>query len=261
MTDASKYVSKSDFHHGKQFVKINKHIDTCLTLLERLILYNNECRNIVAEKLNIPDHIKDYRLDQFGYYENTLRSVYYSCFSLKYIYDISTFMNFKRIENTIGETLDNQIRYITFTSIVKMSSIFEFTRKVYEKNITRKNYFDNLIKKYSDKGVSLKLLSDFRNTIHSNGIWNPDNKKDTLQYYLREGIQIIMPGEHFKYDNWQIYRIFKDCLELNKIMALDNEALRVRETRLEINGQKLYALKTDITEREMDNIFNKNNKK
>jgi len=249
------YISKSDFHEGKQFAKINQHIDTCLKLIENLILLNNQCRIEVVEKLKVDNHIIDYRIDQFGYYDNTLKSIYYSCYSLKSIYEVSTYMNFKKIDNTIGNTLNNQRSYITFNAIVKLSSIFEYTRKVYEKNITKGPYFEKLKNRYSNKVDSLDLLNSFRNTIHSNGKWKPKNKKDNLEYDLREGLQVIKPGETFTYDHWKLYRIVKDCLVLSKLMALDNEALRLRETRLEVNGQKLSVLKTDLTPDDWDNIF------
>lgn len=256
MTNKKTFISKTDFHNGHQFAKINKHIDTCLTLVERLIKLNAKCRAEVADNLKIENYIIDYRADQFGYYDNTLKSIYYSCHSLKYVYDTSTFMNFREIDNTIGDTLDNQRAYITFTAIVKLSSMFEYTRKVYEKNISGSPYFDKLREKYSDKVDSLELLNNFRNTIHSNGKWKPKNNTDNLTYNLREGEQVIKPGETFKYDHWKIYRIIKDCLELNMLMALDNEAERLRQTRLEINGQKLAVLKTDMTTEDWDKIFN-----
>jgi hypothetical protein len=262
MRNEKRYISETDFHNGKQFAKINQHIDTCLTLLEKLISYNTECRIKTLEKLQVENYIIDYRIDQFGYYENTLKSIYYSCYSLKHIYDISTFMNFRKIDNTIGDRLNNQRAYITFTAIVKLSSMFEYTRKVYEKNIEKEkggSYFDKLRTKYPDKVDSLKLLNNFRNTIHSNGKWKPKNKTDKLTYKLREGEQEINPGDTFKYDHWKIYRIIKDCLELNMLMALDNEAERLRQTRLEINGQKLAVLKTDLTAEDWDKIFNESN--
>ena len=258
MTQNKTYISSSDFHTGKQFTKINKHIDICLTLIGRLFKFNEKCRNEVIENLQIKNYIIDYRADQFNYYDNTLKSIYYSCFSLKYVYDISTFMNFKKIDNTIGFTLDNQRAYITFTAIVKLSSMFEYTRKIYEKNISGKHYFDKLREKYFDKIDSLELLNNFRNTIHSNGKWEPKSNVDNLIYSLREGEQVIKPGDTFKYDHWKIYRIIKDCLELNKLMALDNEAERLRQTRIEINGQKLSVLKTDMTNEDWNKIFNKN---
>jgi hypothetical protein len=38
-------------------------------------------------------------------------------------------------------------------------------------------------------------------------------------------------------------------------MALDNKAIKIRETRLEINGQKLSVLKTDLTPDDWDKII------
>ncbi len=257
MSNRIKYITKKGFLNGKEFAKINRHIDTCLSLLERLISFNHDCRKQVADELIIDEYIIDYRSDQFLYYENALKSIYYSCYSLKYVYDISTFMNFKAIENTIDDILEIQRRDITFTSIVKLSSIFEYTRKVYEKKIIGKNYFEKLKSKYSDKVHSLELLSNFRNTIHSNGKWDTENKKGDLRYMLRVGEQIIKSGVTFKYDHWKLYRIVKDCLELSKLMALDNEAEKTRATRLEINGQKLTVVKTEMTSNDWDNIFNK----
>jgi len=249
------YISKSDFHEGRQYAKINQHIDTCLKLIENLILLNTQYRIEVENKLQVDNYIIDYRVDQFGYYHNTLKSIYYSCYSLKNIYEVSTYMNFRKIDNTIGDTLNNQRSYTTFNAIVKLSSIFEYTRKVYEKNITKGPYFKKLKEKYSDKVDSLDLLNSFRNTIHSNGKWSPRNEKDKLEYHLREGKQIIKPGDTFKYDHWKLYMMIKDCLELSKSMALENEAIRLRDTRLVVNGQKVAVLKTDLTQDDWDNIF------
>lgn len=261
MSNEKKYISKIDFHNSDEFTKINRHIHTCLTLLEKLISLNNEYRVKTREKLNISNDIIDYRVDQFNYYENTLISIYYSCYSLKNIYEVSTFMNSRKIDNTIGHTLNNQRAYITFTAIVKMSSMFEYTRKVYEKKITGNSYLDQLRNKYSDKADSLILLNNFRNTIHSNGKWKPKkNNTDNLTYKLREGEQVIKPGQIFQYDHWKLYLIIKDCLELSMLMALDNEADQLRKTRYKINGKEISVLKTGLTTEEWNKIFNNDKK-
>lgn len=41
-------------------------------------------------------------------------------------------------------------------------------------------------------------------------------------------------------------------------MALDNEAIGLRQTRLEINGQKLAVLKTELTPDDWNKIFKEN---
>ena len=256
-----KYISKDNFHKSSHFLKINKHIDTCLQLIERLIYQNKQCRTEVENALQIENHIIDYRVDQFGYYDNTLKSVYYSCYSLKSIYEISTYMNHREIDNTIGDTLNNQRSYITFNAIVKLSSIFEYTAKVYEQTIIGGPYFKKLKEKYSDKVDSLTLLRAFRNTIHSNGKWKPDNKKDNLVYSLREGKQTIKYGETFTYDHWLLYKLIKDCLELSKLMALDNKALPIRPMRISINGKQLGIMKTGLSLDDWDRIIEKSNKK
>lgn len=248
MSHEEKNISRQDFHTGKSFVKINRHIDTCLSLIERLIIYNHECRSSVSGKLRITSYPIDYRSDQFAYYENSLKSIYYSCYSLKYVYDISVLMNMQNVGSTIGLTLENQRRDITFTSVVKLSSIFEYTRKVYEKNISGSRYFEKLKTKYAAKVDSLELLNNFRNTIHSNGKWDIENKKGNLTYSLRAGEQVIKSGEIFKYDHWKLYRIIKDCLELSKLMALDNELLN--------NEQNLVSVKTDLSPEFLDKLFN-----
>ena len=258
MTQNKTYISSFDFHNQKQFAKINKHIDICLTLIEKLIKFNTECRDEVTEKLQIENYIIDYRIDQFGYYDNTLKSIYYSCHSLKFIYDTSTFMNFKGIENTIGDTLENQRTYITFNAIVKLSSMFEYTAKIYNEKIPKGKYIIKLKEKYSEKADSLILLKKFRNTIHSNGKWHPESTldlKEGLKYKLRTGEIIIKEGEPFLYDHWKIYRIIKDCIELNKLMALDNVAKILRQTKLNVNGQKLAVLKTSMTTDDLNRIF------
>ena len=164
-------------------------------------------------------------------------------------------MNLKNIENTIGDTLENQKAYVTFTGIVKLSSIFEYTRKIYEENIASGSYFSNMKNKYSEKAESLELLNSFRNTIHTNGDWHPKNKKDNLVYKLRSGEKIIKPGQPFEYDHWKLYRIVKDCIELNKLMALDNQPKKIRQTKLEINGQRLSVMKTDLSLEDWDKIL------
>lgn len=110
MSENKKYISKSEFHASKTFLKVNRHIDTCLSLLEKLISYNKACRTETEQELQIEDYIVDYRTLQFGYYENTLRSIYYSCYTLKNIYEVSSAMNHKKIENTIFNTLDEKYR-------------------------------------------------------------------------------------------------------------------------------------------------------
>jgi len=255
MGNEKKYISKTDFHNGRQFAKINKHIDTCLFLLEKLISYNTQCRLEVTERFKIENYIIDYRTEQFGYYDNTLKSIYYSCYSLKHVFDISTYMNLNGIENTIGETLENQRKYITFNAIVKLCSIFEYTRGVFEKEIPTKKYLDNMKKKYGAKADSLLLLRDFRNTVHSNGKWDIEKKNGDLRYFLREGEQVLKSGDVFKYDYWKLYIMIKDCLELSKLMALDNEATKVRQTKIKVNGQNVVSVKTEMTLKDWDNLF------
>lgn len=246
MNNKIKYISKNSFHSGKQFSKINRHIETCLRLLERLIAFNNKCKTETSKKLKIEDYVIDYRTEQFTHYEKLLHNIYYSCFSLKHIYDISTFMNFRKIDNDIMGTLNNQEKHIAFTAIIKLSSIFEYTRKIYDEKTPTDKYFEHLKTKYSDKAESLELLKNFRNTIHSNGIWHPYSKtKKNLVYNLRQGQQIIKTGESIKYDYWKIYRIIKDCLELNMLMALDIDAARIRNTRFVINGERIAIVKVE----------------
>ncbi|NBG67358.1 hypothetical protein [Acidiluteibacter ferrifornacis] len=246
MEDSNIYIRKEDFHESRKFIKINRDIDVCLVLIEKLLSFNRVIWKDVTNALKIPSHIIDYRVEQFGYFENTLQSIFYNCYSLKNFYDVSTYMNYKGINNTLGHTFNNQRRYITFNAIVKMSSIFEFTRKEYERTIKGKNYFEKMALKHSDLARSVELLNHFRNTIHSNGIWDKEGKKKPLEYNLREGKQIIKSGEPFKYDHWQLYRIIKDSIELHKVLALNNEAMRLRKSRLSVNGQQLSILKTDL---------------
>lgn len=258
MNHEKKYISHTDFHNGDQFIKINKQIDSCLTLIKKLILFNDKCKTEVANIKNVDSYIIDYRINQFGYYDNTLKSIYYSCYSLKYVFDISTYMNLNDIGNTIGETLENQRKYITFNAIVKLYSIFEYTRGVFEKEIPTTKYFDNLKKKYGAKADSLLLLRDFRHTVHSNGKWDMEKKKGDLRYFLREGEQVLKSGDVFKYDHWKLYTMIKDCLELSKLMALDNEATKVRQTKIKVNGQNVVSVKTEMTLKDWDNLFDQN---
>lgn len=265
MTITPKFISRKDFHDGEHFKKLNKHIDICLELIRHLLAYNAKCKSEVASKLQIDSYIIDYRADQFGYYENVLKGIYFSCHSLKYSYDISTSMNHSSIENGIIETLDNQRKYITFNAIVRLSSIFEYTRGVYERNVKPnkkgkgKSYFELLKERYSDKVDSMELLNDFRNTIHSNGKWNPRKGKGDLVYQLREGQQVIKTGEMFTYDHWKLYSIVKDCLELNKLMALDNETERLRVAKFEIKGKKIGILQTKMTLKDWDDLAKRSN--
>ena len=252
MENSKKYVRKEDFHKSAIFLKINRDINTCLKLIEKLISVNKTIWKEVTEELKIPNHIIDYRIEQFGYYENTLKGIFYSCYSLKYFFEISTRMNFGSIHNTLGQTLDNQRRYITFNAIVKLSSIFEFARREYERTVEGKNYYDKMAKKYSDLARSTELLNNFRNTIHSNGIWG---RKSPLEYDLREGRQVIQSGEPIKYDHWKLYRMVKESLELHKILALENKALNLRKLKLSVNGQQLAMLETDLNPKDLDKIF------
>lgn len=253
MSDNKKYISRQDFHNGKEFASISGDIDFCLTLIKRLISFNSECRAIVVAKLKDETHLIDYRFCQFGYYENILKGIYYECYSLKHIYEISTFMNYKEIENTIGDTLENQRRFITFNAIIRLFSIFEFGRKEFEGEGKVENYLKKIEAKHPSLCKSLILLFDFRNTIHHNGIYKKD--KD-LVYYIRGGKQIIKKGEVFKYDELLLYKIIKDCLELHKLLALTKEALSIRKTFHKINGQHLVAVKTNLSSECLGKLFN-----
>jgi hypothetical protein len=37
------YIRKEEFHKSKDFLKINRHIDTSLHLIQRLIEFNRKC--------------------------------------------------------------------------------------------------------------------------------------------------------------------------------------------------------------------------
>ena len=233
-----KYVRKTDFHNSSYFKKINNHIDACLLLIERLIKLNKDSLKIVAETLKVPDYIIDFRIEQFRYYHEALAGIYYGCYSLKNVYETSTIMNFKGIDTTIGIALITQERYISFMGIVNMSSIFEFTRNNYEKNIKGKPYYEKMKGKYRGLGESQELLNNFRNTIHSNGIWE---REKPLTYSIRAGRIEIKNGEVIVYDYWKLYRIVKDCIELSKLMALDNKANLIRDTRLSQGKEKIVV--------------------
>lgn len=249
MERTKNYIRRDDFHNGKLFTKVNKDIDTCLALISRLISQNDECLKMVVDKLKVPDYIIDYRIAQFDFYRNALISVYYSCYSLKHVYDISTYMNFKGIDNTIMETLDNQRRFNTFNAIIRLQGMFEFSRREFEETLDKKNYFQNMKEKYPEYSKSLELLNNFRNTVHNNGKWNKDND---LVYELRAGTQTIKKGRAFVYDHWKLYRIVKDCLDLHKLLALDNVEVKVRETHWQINGERIATVKTEMTLEDWD---------
>lgn len=250
MEQEKKYIKKADFFSNKKIVKINQHIDTCLKLIEKLIFYNEKCKNEVAEKLNVEDYIIDFRVEQFDYFHITLTSIYYECFSLKHAYDISALMNVKKLtDRSILEMLDQQRRHVTFNIIVRMFSVFEFCRNDYEKKIITmaqdtKGYVEKIRKLYkSEGGESYHLLRSFRNTIHNNAIWT---ESAPLEYELREGKQLIKKGEFFKYDHWKLYRIFMDCIDLHIALALLNDPKEVRETRWKTKDGKIMALKVDF---------------
>jgi hypothetical protein len=184
MEKKKNYVRKVDFHASKEFQKIDKHINTSLDLIKRLAKYNDVCLKEVQAQLQVEDYIIDYRVDQFKHFKETLSGIFYSCFSLKYVYEISAIMRLYHLETTIGLALNSQIRTITFNCIVQLVGTFEFTRKKFEKEIKGKNYYNSLKEKYPKLGESLELLINFRNTIHSNGIWE---KKTPLEYNLQRG--------------------------------------------------------------------------
>lgn len=249
------YISKTYFQNSSYYTKINKHIDTCLCLLERLISYNSKCKDEVAQKLNVENYIVDYRIDQFNLYENILRSIYYSCYSLKNIFDISTFMRYRGLENTFGDTLNNQVSYITFNAIVRLSSIFEHSRKEYDESIPSGNYFRNMKSVYGEKVYYLELLGEFRNTIHRNAKWFPKKKGNTLKYNLRSGEQVLKQGDLFVYDHWFLYIMIKNCIELNKSMALENNAKKIRGSNLKLSGKEIAFFQTNLNSEIITEMF------
>jgi len=244
------YVRKTDFHESKEFLKINRHIDTSLRLIERLVKYNDECLKEVQEQLQVENYIIDYRIDQFKHFKETLSAIFYSCFSLKYVYDISASMRLFQLDTTIGLTLRSQTRTITFNCIIQMIGIFEFTRKRFEQEIKGKKYYSALKEKYPKLGESLELLTNFRNTIHSNGIWE---KKTLLEYNLQTGPIAIKEGEPILVEIWLLYRLIWDCIKLSKLMALNNKPAFYRETRLINGGDKVVVFQLD--KNAVDQIF------
>ncbi len=249
------YIRKVDFHKSKEFIKINGHINTCLRLIERLVKYNDECLRETKEQLQVDEYIIDYRIDQFKHFKETLSAVFYNCFSLKYVYEISTSMRFFQLDTTIGLALRTQMRTITLNFIVQIVGTFEFTRKKYEQEIKGKNYYNALKEKYPKLGESLELLINFRNTIHSNGIWN---NKNPLEYKLQKGTITIKDSEPIIVEMWLLYRLIWDCIKLSKLMALDNKPAFYRETHLTSGGEKVVVFQLD--KNFVDKIFNSTNK-
>jgi len=243
------YISRTDYNMLPEVIKNNKHIDFCLKLIKKLIDYNSECKAIVGNKHDVPNYIIDYRIVQFDLYENILKCIYYNCFSLKYVYDISTYMGFKEIKNTtIGNILEQQRKHVTFSSIVMIAGIFEDSRKEFEQKKETKNYFKDMEKKYPVQTKLFQLLNDFRNTVHSNGKTSKE-----LSYKTRSGTLTIKKGEVFQYDHWLLYRIIRDSIELHKLLALDNEAAMIR--RANIAGVKNAAvLRTSVTMEDWDRL-------
>lgn len=244
MDQLNKFFTPEEFHKSEPFQKLNKHIDTCASLLKKIISFNKKCQEEAQSLLQIDKHIIDYRTNQFNFYHNTLDSVLYSCLSLKYVFEINNLKS--DLFDSLNHTIENQRSYITFNAIVKFYSILEYTRKVFDKKTTPKDYFGNLQRKYPDLAESLILLKHFRHTIHSNGKWEPKQNGKNLTYNLREGKQIIKPGEVFIYDHWLLYRLFKDCIKLSLLIALDNEPNKVRSTTFQIDGVKPAVLITNI---------------
>lgn len=245
------YIRKEDFHKSKDFLKINRHIDTSLRLIQRLIDFNRQCLKEVDSALQVDKYIIDFRVDQFNHYHETLSALYYNCYSLKYVYDISSMMNFRKLDTTIGIALNSQTSYITFTGIVKMAGIFEFTRKKFEQEIKGGKYYSKVSEKYPKLGDSLQLLMDLRNTIHSNGHWG---KKLPLEYKLQSGQTSIKEGEKIIVEIWFLYKLIHDCIELGKLMALDNKPVFFRETHLMSGGDRVVVLQLD--KESVEEIFN-----
>ncbi len=251
------YISKVDFESSKEYQKLLDHIETCLKLIKKLIQFNERCKIEVTETLKVPGYIIDFRIVQFEFYRDILMSVYHECWSLKSIYDISTRMNERELENSIYESLYRQINYIVLSGIVQLSGSFEYARNEYEQNLNgQSNYFEKLKEKYSPYGDSLDLLRHFRNTIHSAGQWKGRKDSDELSYKLRSGQVILKHGETIKFDFWKLYRIVMDCIELNRVMALDNEAAFIRKGTFTVNGQQAIAIKLDWTPEQWDNFEN-----
>lgn len=249
-----KYIKEEEFYKSKGWIKINKDIDTSLHLIQKLVDYNRQCLKEVNTALQVDNYIIDFRVDQFTHFHETLSALYYSCYSLKYVFSISSIMNIKKLDTTINKTLNSQIIYITLNGIVKMDGIFEFTRKKFEQEIKRKNYYSKIITKYPKLGNSLQMLRDIRNSIHSNGHWENPNP---LEYKLQSGKVIIKKGEEILVEIWFLYRLIHDCIELGKLMALDNKPVFFRETRLVTGGEKVVVLQLD--KESFDQILNSQN--
>ncbi|MDE3182380.1 MAG: hypothetical protein KGM16_03080 [Bacteroidota bacterium] len=250
MKKQTTYIRKVDFHASKDFLKIDRHINTSLRLIERLAKLNDECLKEVQEQLQVENYIIDYRIEQFKHIKETLSGICYSCYSLKYVYEISASMRLFRLDSTIGAALNNQMRNITFNSIIQMVATFEFTRKKFEHEIKAQKYLDAVKKKYPKVGESLQLLTNFRNTIHANGIWL---KKESLEYKLRNGPITIKEGNPIIVEIWLLYRLLWDCIQLCKLMALDNKAAFYRETHLTNGTEKVVVLQ--LPPNAIDQIF------
>ena len=76
-----------------------------MRLIERLVKYNEECLKEVQEQLQVNSYIIDYRIDQFKHFKETLSTVFYNCFSLKYVYEISATMRLFQLDTKIGLAL------------------------------------------------------------------------------------------------------------------------------------------------------------
>lgn len=229
MKPSKTYINRKDFHESEHYKKLERRVNTCLMLIKRLIDHNQECERVVMEKWPVEAYIIDYRIDQFKLFHDTLCGIYFGCYASKDTYNASIHMNAFKIDTTIYKALLSLQKMMTLAAIVQVYSMLEFTRKDFEKNIKGKDYFTQLKLRYPGLGDSLLLLFNLRNTIHSDSKWEKDTP---LVYSLLYGKVTIKKGEHFKYDYWTLYKLFRDGIELAKQMALDNAPNLIRETHL-----------------------------
>ena len=78
--------------------KLHRQIKVIQYLINKLIKLNLENHSKVINKLKVPFEYEDYRVEQFGYIDNTLKSLFFSACSISNYQKVAIEMKDHQIE-------------------------------------------------------------------------------------------------------------------------------------------------------------------
>lgn len=205
-------------------------------MIERITKMTNNYQKEIYAKCMFPgDKNYDARVALMGFLKAELISIYFQFCSIRDLY-LQTNKKLNYIRKPLGvevfgndEILKIIISSLTHSTRISIYTLLESGNKFFYGGKSFNKYRINFDKTLNN---GFEILRHYRNAMHNNGLFLPDNKKDfDIEY--REYNVVYKYGQimstNYKLDFW----ILRDSITLYKEMAL--ESLNLHPTTIPIN--------------------------